>query len=403
MMNRFSIRLAAALMAFLFGITASAAFIATNRVRPEDVPAPPLVDSPQTLKQSGQSLEMVFVLDTTGSMGGLLEGAKQRIWGIVNEVMQTSSRPSVRIGLVAYRDRGDAYVTQIVPLTDDLDRVYTTLMDFNADGGGDTPENVRRALSDGVHKAGWSRPSGRVAQILFLVGDAPPHDDYQDEPAVEKTVSEAVSRGMIVNTIQCGQMPQTTPIWQQIARGGEGQYFAIAQDGGVEVVSTPYDSRLSELGSSLGRTFTAYGGGGGEKGEKHRDDAFAAQAATESKVAESAAPTAAADRAINKALNSRAYVGDLLQDVENGTLKLDSVKDEDLPADLKKLSADERSKEIQKRLDDRKKMRAEIVALSKQRDEHIATERRKRTGGQGGFDSAVATALKAQLARKGIK
>src|SRR3546814_19375662 len=55
------------------------------------------------------TLEMVFVLDTTGSMGGLIEGAKQRIWGIINEVMQKPSKPRVRVGLVAYRDNGDEY------------------------------------------------------------------------------------------------------------------------------------------------------------------------------------------------------------------------------------------------------------------------------------------------------
>src|SRR5262245_58121372 len=77
-----------------------------------------------------KTLEMVFALDTTGSMGGLLDGAKQRIWGIVNEVMQSDERPNVKVGLVAYRDRGDRYVTEVFPVTDNLDAVYTTLMDY---------------------------------------------------------------------------------------------------------------------------------------------------------------------------------------------------------------------------------------------------------------------------------
>src|SRR4030095_619787 len=102
------------------------------------------------------TLEMVFVLDTPGSMGGLIEGAKQRIWGIINEVMQRPSKPRVRVGLVAYRDNGDEYVTKTLPITEDLDKAYTTLMDYRADGGGDTPENVRKALADGVKNAGWS-------------------------------------------------------------------------------------------------------------------------------------------------------------------------------------------------------------------------------------------------------
>src|SRR5688572_25755260 len=119
------------------------------------------------------TLEMVFVLDTTGSMGGLIDGAKQRIWGIINDVMQKPSKPRVRVGLVAYRDNGDEYVTKVLPITEDLDKAYTTLMDYRADGGGDTPENVRRALADGVRNAGWSHARSNLAQIVFLVGDAP--------------------------------------------------------------------------------------------------------------------------------------------------------------------------------------------------------------------------------------
>ena len=103
-------------------------------------------------------------------------------------------------------------------------------------------------------------------------------------------------------------------------------------------------------------------------------------------------------------MNSTAYVGDLLQNIENGSVKLDSVKDEDLPADLRKLSPDARKQEIEKRLARRVNLRSEIVALAKQRDEFIATERRKQTGDkQSGFDAAVATALKEQLSRKGIR
>ncbi|MBA3354038.1 MAG: VWA domain-containing protein, partial [Blastocatellia bacterium] len=103
------------------------------------------VKSKPVVADKRDTLEMVFVLDTTGSMGGLIDGAKQRIWGIINEVMQKPSKPRVRVGLVAYRDNGDEYVTRILPITEDLDKAYTTLMDYQANGGGDTPENVRKA------------------------------------------------------------------------------------------------------------------------------------------------------------------------------------------------------------------------------------------------------------------
>lgn len=396
-MKRFFLRVPSALLTFALGLGMVTTLARTYTPEPhEPTPKKPPARAEKTL-------EMVFVLDTTGSMGGLIDGAKQRIWGVINEVMQTPAKPSVRVGLVAYRDNGDAYVTQVLPLTNDLDKVYTTLMEYRADGGGDGPENVRRALADGVRKAGWSQSAPNTAQIVFLVGDAPPHDDYVQEPDTLVTTAEAVKAGMVVNTIQCGADEQTRAVWQQIARRGEGQYFAIAQDGGVQTIATPYDSRLSELGNKLGATYLAYGGGAGEDGRRFRDEAKARQVRAESAVAGAAPAVAQAERAVNKALNKDAYVGDLLQSIENESVKLDDVKAEDMPADLQKLSAGERKKEVERRLAERQKMRDEIVSLKKQRDDYIAAERKKHAGSQNGFDAAVASALKEQLSRKGIK
>src|SRR4029450_982864 len=114
-MNSLVFRTTTAVLTFVIGISIASAWVFNDRG--------PTID-PVNISDSGTTppatLEMVFVLDTTGSMGGLLDGAKQRIWGIVNEVMQTESHPAVRIGLVAYRDHGDAYVTQVVPLTNDI-------------------------------------------------------------------------------------------------------------------------------------------------------------------------------------------------------------------------------------------------------------------------------------------
>ena len=399
-MSSLTFRIATALVTFVIGIA-----VATTLAFRIGHPIVPPVATPDTpASPAGATLEMVFVLDTTGSMGGLIEGAKQRIWGIVNEVMQTSSRPAVRIGLVAYRDRGDQYVTQVLPLTEDLDKVYATLMDYQAGGGGDGPEDVRKALSDGVERAGWSQNSAGVAQVIFLVGDPPPHDYYKDEADTTVTAANAVQKGMIVNTIQCGNMGDTTRVWQAIAQRGQGQYFAIAQDGGVQTIATPYDEQLGQLATKLGATYVAYGGGAGEAGEHYRDVAKKAADSTEVSVSSVAVPSARAERALNKAVNSVAYVGDLLQNIENGSVKLDSVKDEDLPADLRQLSPAARKDEVETRLATRRAMRAQIFSLSKQRDEYITAERKKQNGGrQSGFDAAVSAALKEQMARKGIK
>ena len=394
-MSKLTVRILTAIFTFTIGVAIATAWVFNRTEEPGIAPVALISDKRPTM-------EMVFVLDTTGSMGGLLNGAKQRIWGIVNEVMQTSSLSSVKVGLVAYRDRGDQYITQVLPLTEDLDRVYSVLMEYEAGGGGDEEENVRRALAQGVSKAGWSQPSPNHAQILFLVGDAPPHD-YADEPDTLTTADVAVKQGIIVNTIQCGTSAATKKVWEAIAQRGQGQYFVIPSDGGVQTISTPYDEQLRQLGTRLGGTFLAYGGGAGAEGETYRSELKAISESIESTVAKAPEPSAAADRSVNKALNSKAYIGDLLQDIENGSTKLESVKSEDLPSDLQKLSAEDRAKDIEQRLAERKEIRKEIMSLSKQRMEYIAAERQKRNGGvQNGFDVAVSAALRQQLAKKGL-
>lgn len=150
--------------------------------------ADPAPAAPHQLVKAAATVELVFVLDTTGSMGGLLEGAKTKIWSIVNEIMQarSSQNMQVKVGLVAYRDRGDDYVTKVTPLSSNLDEVYSQLMSFRAEGGGDTPEDVRTAMLHALEKVGWSQPGKHSSQIMFLVGDAPPHDDYRE---VQDTVT----------------------------------------------------------------------------------------------------------------------------------------------------------------------------------------------------------------------
>src|SRR2546423_5398523 len=86
----------------------------------------PVVAAPKPAGKKPQ-VEVVFCLDTTGSMGGLIEGAKQKVWAICNQVVSGKPPPEVKVGLVAYRDKGDAYVTQVLDLTDDLDAVHARL------------------------------------------------------------------------------------------------------------------------------------------------------------------------------------------------------------------------------------------------------------------------------------
>ncbi len=175
------------------------------------------------VRRTSVSVDVCFVLDTTGSMSGLIDGAKRKIWSIANSiVVAQKGGGSVRFALVAYRDRGDQYITKVFDLTDDLDKIFADLQTFQAAGGGDGPESVNQALADAVGKVAWST-SPDVRKIVFLVGDAPPHTDYPNDVQFPDTCKTAVAKGLIINTVQCGSMPGTREIWERIAKLSEGR------------------------------------------------------------------------------------------------------------------------------------------------------------------------------------
>ncbi len=374
---------------------------ALNEQKPNYLQQPPFIPD----QNYDRTIELVFAIDTTGSMGGLIEGAKQKVWRIINDVTQrqkaSNQKVLVRVGLVAYRDVGDNYVTRITPLSSDLDAVYSKLMKFRAEGGGDEPEHVRLAMNDALNATGWSARSnqndaygsvngiGRLSQVLFLVGDAPPHDDYTQYPSVQKTATEAKGHGIIVNAIQVGNIQSTTPIWREVARKGGGEYFAIAQNGGVQTVSTPYDKRLAELGDDMSRRGVYYGAG--------REKVASEVAGYSTSLA--AAPTSArADRAINKSINTEAayHASDLVQAVENKTVDLNKIKTEELPTEMQKMTPAERQTYIKKKMDERARIRQEITELSKKREQYLR-EQGDQNGKADAFDYAVEKALQRQI------
>ncbi|WP_434777888.1 vWA domain-containing protein [Neisseria sp. Ec49-e6-T10] len=338
-----------------------------------------------------KTIEIVFVIDTTGSMGGLIEGAKTKVWSIINDVMQNQrSAAKVKVGLVAYRDRGDEYVTQVTPLSENLDQIYTTLMGFKAQGGGDTPEDVRMALRDALAQGGWSKPEKNISQIIFLVGDAPSHRDYKDVPDVITTTKAAKAKGIIVNTIQCGSIKGTADEWRTIAQYGGGEYFAIAQTGGVVTINTPYDQELVRLNTQLGKMYVPVGNAA------KRQTALSGFVAQESKI--KAAPAEAqAARAVNKSMNAYAYSSDdLIQGVENKTIDLKKLKNEELPTNMQSMTDAQKEAYVQELIAERTTLKNKIKDLAKQRDEYIVKQKRE-SGSQDSFDSAVSRALLKQV------
>ncbi len=344
-------------------------------------------------KPTRPQMEVCFVLDTTGSMSGLIEGAKQKIWSIANEMISAKPTPELRLGIIGYRDRGDQYVVKSFDLTNDIDAVYASLRGFSAGGGGDAPESVNEALNEAVTKMSWSTDRS-VLKIIFLVGDAPPHMDYANSPKYPEICQAAMKKDLIINTVQCGTMGETTPIWKEIAKLGEGSYAAIAQEGGMLAITTPMDTELAELNRKVGRTLVAYGG------ERVRREVLAKQTASE------AAPASVtADRLWFNARSGKSVQGEgeLLDSFAEGKMKIGDVKKDQLPADWEKLDDAELRAAIEKKQQERTELQARILQLNRDRDAYITAERKKQVSVKAdSFDEQVAAAIRAQAARKGI-
>ena len=346
-------------------------------------------------KPSKPTVEVAFVLDTTGSMGPLIDGAKRKIWSIATAIVDANPAAEIRMGLVAYRDIGDEYVTKTFNLTTDIQDLYANLLELKARGGGDWPESVNEALEVGVTKLSWTQ-GGEICRILFLVGDAPPHMDYAQDKKYPEVIRMAHDRGIVVNAVQAGGARDTERVWRDIAQRGDGRYIPIPQDGGqVLVIETPWDTEIIELQGQINGTVIPYGP------RQQRGD-------VEMKTRQvAAAPmSAGADMAgymsRNAAKNGEAITGagDLVADVKAGRQKLAGLKDDELPDNVRKMDTAERQQFIDRQSADRKTLNERMAALVKQRDTYVREQAKKspaRTADS--FDRAVAETLRAQIKR----
>lgn len=386
----------------LLGVTLFALTLATVAVYPSIRMPGPQVDPHAGITQPAVSapvIDVVFVLDTTGSMGGLIHTAKEKIWSIATTMTSSQQTPNIRIGLVGFRDRGDAYVTRVIDLSDDLDSVYAALMEFEADGGGDGPESVNKALYDAVERMSWSQDSDAY-QVVFLVGDAPPHMDYSDEKQYPEILAMAAQKGIVVNTIQCGEMAATQTSWQAIAGLGNGRFFQVEQAGSAVAYATPYDSKIAELSARLDNTRLYYGSS--EEKAKMQSKVEATE-----KLHNAASPASLARRGVfnASAAGKTNLLGDneLVDAVASGRVDLDSLDKEALPAALKQLPVEEQRAVIAQVAGERRELEREVRELALKRDKYLTDKVEADGGAEDSLDHQLYEAVTAQAAKAGLE
>jgi len=358
---------------------------------------PPLV--PESPANARPQIEVAFVLDTTGSMSGLIEAAKEKIWSIASTLASAQPTPEIKMGLIAYRDRGDQYVTKVVDLSPDLDAMYATLMDFRADGGGDGPESVNQALFDAVHELSWSaRPD--AYRVVFLVGDAPPHMDYQDDVKYPDILLDARQKDIVVNAIQCGHNSGTTREWERIAKLGSGRYVEVEQAGNAVAIVTPYDERLAQLSARLDATRLYYGND--EERAKREQKVKAADKLH----AASSIPSRARRATYNASDSGETNFlgeGELVADVASGRVDLSSIEPAQLPASLQAMAPAEQETVLKEKMEHRAELKDEIKKLAEQRSAFLRQRVEELGGAKDSLDHKIYSAVREQAASAGLK
>ena len=343
------------------------------------------------------AVEVAFVLDTTGSMGALIDGAKRKIWSIATAIVDSNPDADIRMGLVAYRDIGDDYVTKKIELTTDIQDLYGNLLDLKARGGGDWPESVNEALDVAVNKLQWTS-GGDIRRIVFLVGDAPAHMDYAQDTKYPVTLSVARQKDIIVNAVLAGDARDTERMWRDIAQNGNGRFIPIPQDGGqVVIIETPYDEDIIILQREINGTVIPYGPKQLQKRTEGKTKQLSEVAA--------AAPAQASEMAsyLNKRSKATSEAvtgaGDLVADVSTGRSSFSAIKEEDLPDNLRALKPEQRVDEVNKQMGQRKALNEKLSVLVAKRDKYVADQRAKAPPKASSFDRVVEDTLKAQIKR----
>lgn len=338
-------------------------------------------------------IDLAVCLDTSNSMDNLIDSARMKLWQIVTELARARPTPRLRVGLLSYGTPSygahTGWVRVEIDLTDDLDAVYDRLMALRTDGG---TEYVARVTSRAVEALSWDRRNDTL-RMIFVAGNESADQDPDIPTARAARTAEA--RDIIVNTIYCGaERNADASGYRRFASLAHGRFAAIDQSSGIRVVRTPFDSELARLGVELNTTYIAYGRRGREfAANQKRQDANAAGLSV----------AVAAQRASAKSCKLYRNTGwDLVDATKEKGFRLEDLQAEELPAEMRPMSAEEREAYVEKMARRRGGIQAEIQRLTKLRSKHVAKEMKERgAGAKGSFDLAVSETVRVQAEAAG--
>ena len=312
-------------------------------------------------------IQIAILLDTSGSMDGLINQTREQLWRIVNTfatAKKEGKRPRLELALYQYGNdsipEAQHYVQRVVPLTTDLDKVSEALFKLTTNGGN---EYCGAAISHALGELEWSA-NPKDLKLVYIAGNEP---FTQGPIAFRESVKSAINRGIVVNTIHAGTQEQgISDGWAEAAKLADGNFLFIDANRAVARVDAPQDAQIAKLNESLNKTYIAYGGKG--------KDASARQEAQD-KNAGGLSASSMSTRAMAKA--SPMYRnGDW--DIVDAKKEGKAVKAEEMPAELRNLNDKERDAFIAKKAEERAQLQKEIGKLAQERETFVQGEMKKR-------------------------
>jgi hypothetical protein len=368
------------------GSIAAIGLAAAAAARAQAAPAPAPAEA--------RPIDLAICLDTSGSMNGLIDSAKQKLWAIVNDLALAQPAPRLRVALLTFgnesHDAAKGWVQVQTPFTEDLDLVSQKLFVLTTNGG---TEYVGRVLAD-AERLDWS-PSAEALRLVVVAGNE--SADQDQEVPFRQVCPRLIAQGIMVNSIYCGNpADELAPVWREVALLADGKFAAIDQDAGTVVVETPFDRELAELSAALNATYLPYGASG--------QTAAANQVAQDFNAVGSGVAVAA-QRAVTKGCSTvyKCSNWDLVDASKDASFKLEEVAEADLPEAMRAMSPQERRAHVERMDAERTRVQARIAELGQER-ERFVTEQMKQQGldDSRALDRVLRDAIRSQAASRGF-
>jgi hypothetical protein len=338
------------------------------------------------------SIQLALLLDTSNSMDGLIDQAKSQLWKIVNELATTKKdRQPVDLFVALYEYGKDAipaqegYLRNIVPFTQDLDKISDELFKLKTNGG---EEYCGRVILDAVKNLQWKKSSDEL-KVIFIAGNEP---FTQGDIDYKEACKKAVKNGIVVNTIFCGNYNDgVQTMWKDGADISDGKYMNIDQNAELVHIDAPQDAEIIKLGQELNKTYIAFGIAGREK-----KDLQAEQDANSMNLS----PEVMVQRSVTKSGGQYKNAGwDLVDAKKEGKVKIEELKDEELPVEMQKMTLQERKAYLDKMGKERENIQKNINKLNEERSKFV-TQKMLENKNENTLDAVMIKTIREQAKNK---